>query len=126
MQRTRSVPPPHGCCPTTMSCATHPGSGCPWEPSAPTALGIAHPNAVGALGSHGQPEPGCVAHDIVVGQHPCGGGTDRVRCIQRVGDGVAKVTGSPLCLQELKVERLVHLVSAHISGETVLGVDPCL
>src|SRR5450759_5523012 len=67
-------------------------------------LRVADANSVGAFGAHRESEPGCVAHDVVVGQHPGGGGSDRVRRRERVGDGVASVSYTHLTLQRNREE----------------------
>ena len=89
-------------------------------------LRVADPNSIGALGSHGQSEPGGVAHDVVVGQYPRRGGSDRVGCRERRCNDVVQVAGSPLRLEELEVERLVHFVPTDIADNALLRVNPSL
>ena len=74
----------------------------------------------------GGAEPRRVAHDVVVGQHPGGGGTDLVvRAVGRLDDG-AQGGGVPAGGEEREVERLVHLVRAHVAGEAAQRLHPRL
>src|SRR5665811_816848 len=106
----------------------HEGGGrpCSAKTESRVRLRVTDANSVGALRSYGESEPGRVAYDVVVGQHPGGGGADRVRCCIRRGDAVAQVVGAPLRLQEVEVERLVHLVLADVPSNAFLRVDPRL
>ena len=67
-----------------------------------------------------------MAHDVVVGEHPRGRGPDAVVGAQRRLDDRAERGGVPVGVEEVEVERLVHLVGAHVAREPLAGLDPGL
>lgn len=71
-------------------------------------------------------EPGGVPGDVVVGEHPGGGGADRAHRVQRGVDDLAERLGVPGGGQVLEVEGLVHLVGAHVVGGALDGRGPGL
>src|SRR5690606_4840786 len=71
-------------------------------------------------------EAGGVPGDVVVGQHPGGGGADRAHGVQRAVDDLAQFRGVPVGGEVLEVERLVQLVGAHVVRGALHGRGPRL
>ncbi len=89
-------------------------------------LRVGGEDAVHPVRRVGRAEPRRVAHDVVVGQHPGGGRADLVvRTVRRLDDG-AQGGGVPPGGEEREVERLVHLVRAHVAGEAAQRLHPRL
>ena len=64
-------------------------------------------------------------YDVVVGEHPGGGGARRLRRRQGLGDDLTQFVRVPRRLQILEVERLAEFVGPGVQGAA--GVrDPCL
>ena len=89
-------------------------------------LGVVGPDAVGPRPRLVEPEPGRVPHDVVVREHPRRRGADAVVGAQRGLDDRAQGHGVPVGVEEVEVERLVHLVGAHVARQAVGRRDPRL
>ncbi len=85
-----------------------------------------HQQGRGAGPRQAAAEPGAVAHDVVVGQHPRGGGADGPHRVERGVDDAAQPFRVPRGVEVVEVERLVQFVGAHVQRGAVGGGGPRL
>ena len=96
------------------------------SPSAASGCSSCAPIPRGQLVASRQSEPGGMAHDIVVRQHPRRRRADRGVGGQRPIDRFLHADRVPADRHEVEVEGLLHLVAAHVAAQSFGGCDPGL